>query len=354
VKTGIEGKCVLIALALSIVERVLFPQRPIFFVTAGLRGGGKTTVLMMIAMAATGIKAAAAAWSSDPDERKKALFSYLLEALPVLIWDNIPRGATIGCPHIERASTAELYQDRILGRTKTRTAPAYTIQTFTGNNIGPKSDQSSRSLVVRLTTDRPDPENRPFKHSDPIAWTLDHRGEILHAFYVILLGNPQLDPDCRGEPETRFKDWWTLVGSAVEYAARTCEHAVSFKDLFESVEANDEEAAARADKLQTLYSLFAEETFTSANLFTKFEESAIRATTRGEAEDAGVVELKRFCTSLKAKTPSTKSIGHALGSIIDAAVRVAAGDLSLKSKVDKDIKIKCYWLELNNQKTREA
>jgi len=219
VATDAEGKCVLIALALSIIERVLLPERPVFFVTAGLRGGGKTTVLMMIALAAIGVKAAAAAWSSDPNERKKALFSYLLEGLPVLIWDNIPRGAAIGCPHIERASTCEFYQDRILGVTKTRTAPAYTIQAFTGNNIGPKSDQASRSLEARLSTDRPDPENRHFQHPDPIAWTLDHRGEILRALYTILLGNPQLDPDRRGEPETRFKTWWTLVGSAIEHAA---------------------------------------------------------------------------------------------------------------------------------------
>jgi hypothetical protein len=119
VATDLDGKCVLITLALTIIERVLFPERPIFFVTAGLRGGGKTTALMMVALAATGTKAAAAAWSSDPDERKKALFSYLLEALPVLIWDNIPRGATIACSHIERAATCEFYQDRILGATET-------------------------------------------------------------------------------------------------------------------------------------------------------------------------------------------------------------------------------------------
>jgi len=78
VATDLEGKCVLIALALTIVERILLPARPLFFVTAALRGGGKTTVLMMIALAATGIKAAAAAWSPDPNEWKKALFSYLL------------------------------------------------------------------------------------------------------------------------------------------------------------------------------------------------------------------------------------------------------------------------------------
>ena len=45
-----EGKAVLIAYALSIIERILFPERPTFYVTAGQRGGGKTTALTMLTL----------------------------------------------------------------------------------------------------------------------------------------------------------------------------------------------------------------------------------------------------------------------------------------------------------------
>ena len=41
VQADYDGKCVLIALALSIIERDLFGERPAFFVTAGKRGGGR-------------------------------------------------------------------------------------------------------------------------------------------------------------------------------------------------------------------------------------------------------------------------------------------------------------------------
>ena len=174
-----EGKAVLLAFALSIIERILFPERPTFYVTAGQRGGGKTTVLTMLSLAALGIKPAAMAWSGDADERKKAIFSVLREGAPLLIWDNIPRGTVIGCPHIERASTTELYKDRVLRVSEAEAAPAFTIIAFTGNNIRPKSDTASRSLIARLSVDRLNPENRPFVHDDPFAWTLDHRGEIL-------------------------------------------------------------------------------------------------------------------------------------------------------------------------------
>ncbi len=348
VATDLEGKCVLIALAMTIIERVLLPARPLFFVTAGLRGGGKTTVLMMIALAATGIKAAAAAWAADPGERKKALFSYLLEALPFLVWDNIPRGTMIACPHLERASTSETYSDRVLGETKTLIAPAYTIHGFTGNNIGPKSDQASRSLESRLSTDRTDPENREFKHPDPIGWTQDHRGQILGALYTILLGNPQLK--CRRPAETRFKEWWHLIGSAVEHAAEKLLQPISFKQMFDRTEAKDEEATERADIIQALYAINGDDEFTAIGLHEHLAKSAKDAES-GTEEEPGTAELRRFCTAKLARAPSPKSISHNLQAITDAPVKVLAGTAALRTCIDTHTKQRRFSVEV--KKTSE-
>ena len=131
--------------------------------------------------------------------------------LPFLMWDNIPLGAAIGCPAIERALTTEVYSDRVLGVSEYREVPAYTVQTFTGNNISPRGDLASRSLTARITVDRPDPENRKFTHADPIAWTEQNRADILSALYTILLGNPRFKNMKANKPaETRFKAWWHL------------------------------------------------------------------------------------------------------------------------------------------------
>jgi hypothetical protein len=241
------GKCILIAAALTIIERSLLPDRPAFWITAGRRGGGKTTTIIMLLMAVTGIRPAAAAWSPNEEERRKALLAYLLEALPAIVWDNIPRGTQIACAHIEKSCTSAIYSDRKLGVSETIATSAATIHFFTGNNVGPRGDLASRSLIVRLAVDRPDPENREFRHSDPIAWTEAHRGQILAALYTILLGNP-LFRSGFVPPQTRFKTWWALIGRAVEHAAEqhrkrvvglvmdphpTCPPtAPRFKDLF--------------------------------------------------------------------------------------------------------------------------
>jgi hypothetical protein len=267
VATSYTGKCTLIAAALSVIERSLLPDRPVFWVTAGRRGGGKTTTLIMLLVAVTGIRPAAAAWSPNEEERRKALLAYLLEALPALIWDNIPHGAKISCPHIERSCTTALYSDRKLGVSETIATSAATIHFFTGNNVGPQRDFASRSLQIRLQVDRADPENRQFNHPNPIGWTEAHRGRILAALYTVLLGNPLFRG--KGKPaQTRFKTWWSLIGQAVEYASRAHKayadrgeikprvgcppEAVSFKKLFLAQEDEDDASSDLADALVIL------------------------------------------------------------------------------------------------------
>jgi hypothetical protein len=259
------GRCILITDLLTIIQRNLLPDRPVFFVTAGRRGGGKTTTLKMLIMAIFGAEAAAAAWSMNEEERRKTIMSYFLAGLAYIIWDNIPRGAQLSCPHIERSCTTSLYTDRRLGVSEMVATAASTIHMFTGNNIGPKGDLASRALTVRLEVDRADPENRNFRHNDPVGWTKAHRSQIMGALYTILLGNPFLRKPMGTECKTRFKVWWRMIGSAVEFAAKqhadhirsmaidqpeTCEpHEIDFKDIFLTQEEDDEESASLADAL---------------------------------------------------------------------------------------------------------
>jgi hypothetical protein len=178
------------------------------------------TTISMIIQAATGTGAAASPWSPNEEERRKALLSYLMSGCPYLLWDNVNRGTQISCPHIEKSCTSAYYADRKLGVSETVRTAAATVHVFTGNNVGPKGDLASRSLQVRLDVERVDPENREFRHPDPIGWTQASGAEILGALYTILLGNPALDLPRGAAMKTRFKMWYHLVGSAVEHAAQ--------------------------------------------------------------------------------------------------------------------------------------
>jgi hypothetical protein len=277
VATDYAGKCTLIAAALSLIERSLFPDRPCYFTTAGRRGGGKTTTLTMLIMAVTGIWPAAAAWSTNEEERRKALLSYFLYGVSYILWDNIARGSQISCPHIEKSCTASFYSDRRLGVSEMVATAASVIQFFTGNNVGPRGDLASRSLQVRLVVDRTDPENRKFKHPDPVGWTEDNRTEILAALYTVLLGNPMLKQPRDAVSHTRFKMWYRIVGSAVEHAARLvgedneaarragvqidkkAGHEIDFRKLFLTQEAEgDEDTVSLGSALEVMKRLWVE------------------------------------------------------------------------------------------------
>jgi hypothetical protein len=135
------------------VQRLLLrAARPGHLITAPVAGAGKTTLAHMISEALFGRAAAAAAWSSNPETRKTALFSYLLAGTPFLLWDNIARETALNCNHINVSLTSPTFSDRVFHTQTTREAPATTIQVFTGNSIIASGDMRSR--VFKATRPR--------------------------------------------------------------------------------------------------------------------------------------------------------------------------------------------------------
>jgi hypothetical protein len=345
VKTDLAGKCMIIAVALTIIERSLLDQRPAFFVTSGRRGSGKTTLLQMLIYAVTGITAAASAWSTNEEERRKAVMSFFLYGVSYILWDNIAKGSKISCPHIERSCTSAYYSDRRLGVSEIVATAASTIHLFTGNNVEPTGDLASRSLMIRLDTDQHDPENREFKHPDPMGWTENNRAEILCAFYVILLGNPQLNAARDAANKTRFKMWWRLVGSAIEHASNLYNEGaqIDFQKLFLSREEDDEETATLADILSILSIKFASaghETFKASDV-----AKLLNTTDPSGAWDDATDMLKSFFAPklMPGQNIGSKVIGRLLNENRDNPVLRGDVTLILRTKVEHHVTV--YWVQ---------
>jgi hypothetical protein len=343
VSSDYAGKCTLIAAALSMIERSILDQRPVFFVSAGQRGSGKTTTLTMLIEAVTGIAPAAAAWSPNEEERRKAVFSYFLYGLTYILWDNIPRGTQISCPHIEKSCTAAYYSDRKLGVSQMVATAASTIHLFTGNNIAPKGDLASRSLQVRLDVDRVDPENRNFTHPDPVGWTRANRAEILAALYTILLGNPALELPQDAPMKTRFKMWHRVVGSAVEHAAQCAGNAdhVDFGTLFLAQEADDEDATSLAEMLHALDEAAASRAAASGRQKQPFKSADVADAINSNAIDMNMLTVRGFLfPNHPAGTLVTpKAVSKRLKAHTGAPVRHGSQTLVLKTFMDTHDKV---------------
>jgi hypothetical protein len=339
--TDANGKAILVALALTIIERSLLPDRPAFFITSGKRGSGKTTAIKMIMEGVTGTPAAAAAWSTNDEERRKALLAYFMYGVPYILWDNIARGTVISCPHIEESCTSAYYSDRKLGVSEMVATAAATIHVFTGNNIAPKGDIASRSLQVRLDANRIDPENREFKHPDPLGWTRANRNRILAALYIILLGNPKLDQAPDAPMKTRYKMWQRIVGSAVEHAAWCAlqtdpriDHIPDnpdlpdFGTLFLSQEAEEEEATSLADALLALDGSCCGKGYCWA------KDVMDLINTRGATEAAVTIRAFLFPTLPHDAPVTAKAVGRRLKAHVGEPVKHGGKMLVLRSEWD--------------------
>jgi hypothetical protein len=330
VLTGKPGKMIIISIGLTLIQRLLLAMRPAFLISAGLRGGGKTTLCHMLMMAVFGRMAAAASWSDSQEERRKSLFAHFRQGVASLVWDNIKNGEEIACPEVEKALTSPTIRDRILGVSRGAVVPTNTVQIFVGNNIKFAVDMASRGPEIRLLTDDPNPEDRAVAHADPIGWTRDHRAEILRCLYAILIYG------CRTRPQgqvakTRFKAWWSLVGWPIELTASLIGVELSFETVFKATEAQDSKAAGIVTALHLLKNTFGDKWFRAREIRTILDQGEFaRATllrTGVNNEDAiraaaAFLEMVEELTGKRNRSPITKIIGKALVGITDRPVNL--------------------------------
>jgi hypothetical protein len=339
VETDPAGRAVMVAYVLSLVQRLILPERPLFMFSAGQRGSGKTTTVSMGTIAALGRRPAAASWASSEEERGKALFAAQREGVASIAFDNIPAGAALSCPHIERALTSPEATDRVLGHSMRQTVSTSAILSVTGNNISAVGDLASRTLVVRLEATRPDPENRTFRHADVLAWTQANRARLMRAAYTILLGNPLLAiPVGQRQAETRFKVRWEVVGAAVEHAAGLAGQPVKFADLFRANDAADEGVGALEQVLTAL-----NRTFPAGRAFAAKDIGPKLAF--GQSRDDFMEALamaSRLAFPPHQPEPSPKLVAKRLQILVGRPVEVKGQLVRLHAEMDKRTKVKTY------------
>jgi len=215
----------------------------------------------MLAMAATGGRAAASAWSGDAEERRKALFSFFLSGVSLLCFDNIPRGMDLHCPHVEKALTSGEISDRMLGTNVTRTASTAGVLAWTGNAISARADLATRVLAIDITAASSNPANRTVRHGEPVEWTRKNRARILAALFTILMApRPRVKVSDR---KTRFKRWWWEVGLPVE---RAFGGRIDFAAMFDASIGRDIEGAALAEFLGALVEEYGTREFSAADV----------------------------------------------------------------------------------------
>lgn len=177
------------------VLRPTLPAAPLIGVSAPAAGSGKSYLVDVISVIATGRRAIGIATGSKPEEFEKALGSALMEGRSLLCLDNMeaPLSGQLLC----MALTAPAVSVRVLGRSQMIDAPTGTALFATGNNLAVKGDMARRALLCQLDAGVEHPEDREFEH-DLLEEARRRRSELLSAVLTIARWH-----HCEGYPAPR-------------------------------------------------------------------------------------------------------------------------------------------------------
>ncbi|MGE4194627.1 MAG: toprim domain-containing protein [Pseudodesulfovibrio sp.] len=227
---------VALALILTAVARPSLDTAPLFSITAPVRGSGKSTLMDIAAVIATGRRSAVLSATADRDELEKRLVGCLLSGDGIINLDNV--NGVLRSDLLCQATTAEAVKVRPLGSSDQAEVPNSALWAANGNNIMVASDLARRTLLCRLDPGMERPEERVFAF-DPVARARTHRAEYVTAALTVLRAYIVAGRPGQGlHPFGSFERWSGLVRSALVWAG-----AVDPCDSRDAVLEDDPEAA---------------------------------------------------------------------------------------------------------------
>lgn len=213
---------VALALVLTAIVRPALDSTPIFNVTAPVRGSGKSTLVDIGAVLATGRRSAVLSATADPSELEKRLVGCLLSGDAIVSLDNI--NGQLASDLLCQAITAEAVKLRPLGASEQVEVANTTLWTANGNNLTLAGDLARRALLCRLDPGMERPEERSFTF-DPVARARENRQVYVTSALTVLRAYIVANrPDMKLTPFGSFDNWSSFVRATLVWldAADPC------------------------------------------------------------------------------------------------------------------------------------
>ena len=189
---------------------------PAFVFTAPVAGSGKSKLVDIASVIASGREAGVISQGKDEAETEKRVASLLLSGLPIAI-DNVeaPIRGDLLCQLLTQTNV----RMRVLGKSETPELPTNVLVTATGNNIVVEGDMTRRALVCHLDPGVERPELREFAF-EPVGRAKAGRGAYLVSALTILRAYHLAGRPRRTGPLGSFEDWSELVRGALVWLGR--------------------------------------------------------------------------------------------------------------------------------------
>jgi putative DNA primase/helicase len=176
---------------------------PFHAFSAPIRGSGKSKLVDIASVIATGEVAPVLSAGGDDVELEKRLVASLLAGSPIITIDNCSR--PIGGDLLCQMLTQTMVRPRILGKSETPTCPTGAFIAGTGQNFAVEGDMARRTIVCKIDPKMEIPETREFPF-EPVSLAKGLRPQLVVAVLTILRahhvaglpGNPPAKSPCSG------------------------------------------------------------------------------------------------------------------------------------------------------------
>jgi len=294
-----EDRSVALAGILSTAVRRSLDTAPLHAFTAPVAGSGKSMLVDIASMIASGRQAPVISQGATEEELEKRLGASLIAGDVMVSIDNCesPLGGELLC----QALTQPALKIRILGKSINVEVPGNAAIFATGNNLSVIGDMTRRTLLCSLDPNCERPETREFK-VDPLAMIRAERGRYVAAALTILRAFHVADRPRQVNPLGSFESWSDWVRGALIWVggADPCK-------TMEKVRATDPKLEALATVLRNWVTVIGEartsvkeviDSATSSTIDcfgrTIFQHSAFRESLLVVAGDGGAVNSRRL------------------------------------------------------------
>jgi hypothetical protein len=191
---------------------------PVNVIEAPSPGNGKTLLAQVLAYPSTGKIIEAMSEGRNDEEMRKRITAKLMNSPNFVFIDNVRN--QIAYSSLAAAITAGVWEDRILGASRTVRVPVTSTWVITGNNPSLSSEMARRCVRIRIDTGREQPWLRDpseFKHPDLLKWVSMNRGQLIWAGLVLVqnwIANGRPMPVNKNMG--MFEQWCQVMGGILE------------------------------------------------------------------------------------------------------------------------------------------
>jgi putative DNA primase/helicase len=251
-------RSVALSAILTACIRPALSSAPMHAFSAPTAGTGKSMLVDIAALIATGRSAPVIAQAQTDEELEKRLGAAMLGGDTLISIDNCER--PLGGEFLCQLLTQQSLKVRILGKSQNVEVPAMAMLTATGNNLSIKGDMTRRALLCYLDAGLERPETRAFTN-DLRKLAIDNRGAYVAAAITMVVARQKAGYQLDKPPLGSFEQWSFMVRDTLEW--------LNQEDPVETMERiRDEDPALEAlgNVMEQVWLLFGDEPKTAGEI----------------------------------------------------------------------------------------